>query len=290
MQRITATRLTEPLAHHGEGAIWDARLDRWLWVDMLAGRVMVTDGTGATRALQLPDTVAALVRPHADGGHVVVGERTVWWVDLERGAATAVPVEVLPIDASCRANEGACSPSGLLSVGSMAYAETGGAGNVWSYRPDGTLVVALPGTTISNGTVFTTEEAVVFTDSATGQICRYSVGADGSWTDREVLVTIDKPGVGPDGICMDVEAGIWVALWDGSRAQRFDATGALTHEVLLPTKRATSVALGGADGRTLFVTTSAVGLLDDALAGACFTARVEVPGHGIRPCRVPSRP
>jgi sugar lactone lactonase YvrE len=199
-------------------------------------------------------------------------------------------VAALPIDESCRANEGACSPAGLLSVGSMAYAETANAGNVWSYRADGSLDVALPGTTISNGTVFTGEDSVLFADSATGQICRYAVAGDGAWSDREVLVTIDEPGVGPDGICMDADGGIWVALWDGSRAQRWSADGTLTHQVMLPTPRATSVALGGADGRTLFVTTSAVDLPDDVVAGACFTARVETPGQPVRPCRVPARP
>ena len=289
--QLQARRFTEARAHHGEGATWDAAMQRWLWVDMLAGRVMVSDASGATTAQQLPDRVAALVRPHVEGGHIVVGEHTVWWTDLDDEKAFPIRLSELPIASGCRANEGACDASGRLAVGSMAYDESVGVGNVWTFRDDGSLATALAGTTISNGTVFESDSAVVFADSATGQVCRFDVAADGAWTNRRVLIEISLPGTGPDGICMDVEGGIWVALWDGARAQRWSAEGVLTHEVLVPTPRATSVALGGPLGRTLFITTSAVDLpTEDVDAGACFTVEVATPGQPIRPCRIPARP
>lgn len=291
VKQLQARRINEARAHHGEGAIWDEHLGAWLWVDMLAGRVMVSAPEGKTTAHQLPDRIAALVRPHAEGGHVVVGERTVWWTDLTDANASPIALAALPIADECRANEGSCDVSGRLAVGSMAYDESVGAGNVWTFRDDETLAIALSDTTISNGAVFETESTVVFADSATGQVCRFDVSADGAWSNRRVLIEISIPGSGPDGICMDVDGGIWVAIWGGSRAQRWSADGVLTHEVNLPTPRATSVALGGIDRRTLFITTSAVGAPDeDVDAGACFTLEVETPGQPIRPCKIPSRP
>lgn len=81
----------------------------------------------------------------------------------------------------------------------------------------------------------------------------------------------------PDGLTVDADGGVWVALWGAGCARRFDATGRLTHEVRTPgASQVTSVALGG-DGRDLFLTTAAEGV-DEPNAGSLFRARADVVG------------
>ncbi len=143
----------------------------------------------------------------------------------------------------------------------------------------------LDGLTISNGLAFSPDGlSAVFVDSMTQQVRRYHLPADdGRWLDYDVVVDID-PAVGtPDGLCVDAEGGIWVALWNGSAVHRYAATGELTDVVALPVPQVTACALGGSDGRTLFITTSALGVDRAAqpTAGAVFTARVTVAGAPV---------
>ena len=83
----------------------------------------------------------------------------------------------------------------------------------------------------------------------------------------------------PDGLVVDEGDGVWVALWDGGGVVRFSPAGEVDRVVEVPTPRVTACTLGGDDLRTLYVTTSRLGLEhDDGCAGAVFSVRVDVPG------------
>ena len=80
------------------------------------------------------------------------------------------------------------------------------------------------------------------------------------------LVRIDQPGIAPDGLTVDEEGGIWVALWNGGAVNRYAPDGSLLATVQLPVERPTSCAFGGPGRDTLFVTSARTDLDDDALA------------------------
>lgn len=269
-------QLTPPLAVHGEGAYWDTARGEWLWVDMLAGRLMMTDPDGRTRTHQLPDQVAAAARPVDSGDVLVVGRRTLWLVDTEAGTEQAVLTLDLPV--GCRTNEAALTPDGGLAVATMADDATPGAGSVIVVAADGTASLALGGTTVSNGTVYRHDD-VLFVDSLTREIGAYRPHGS-SWLRSSTPVVIPADTGYPDGICVDAEGAIWVAIWAGGAVQRWSPDGVLVDLVRVPVSQPTSVSLGGDDGRTLLITTSAHGLSDHhgTAAGALFTARVDVPG------------
>ena len=277
MAREHETRqLTPPVAVHGEGAYWDAGRAAWLWVDMLAGRLMITDVGGRTWSHQLADAVAAAARPVDTGEVVVVGERALWLVDPSR--ATSREVLRLDLADGCRANEAALTPDGGLAVGTMASDATAGAGRVLVVAADGTVREALDGTTVSNGTVYR-EHDVLFVDSLTREIGAYVVDA-ARWVRSGTPVVIPSDDGYPDGICVDAEGAIWIAIWAGGTVQRWSPAGVLLDVVHVPVSQPTSVSLGGADRRTLLITTSAHELPPDhgTEAGALFAVRVDVPG------------
>ncbi len=282
-----ATQLTAPLAEHGEGPVWFPDTGQLRFVDMLAGDIVTIDADGALVERRSVGTVAAAFRPRDEGGLVIAVERGFALLSPE-GELTTLP-EVWS-DPTVRMNDGACDTQGRFLCGSMAYDAAAGRGSLHRLELDGSTTTVLDGVTISNGLAFSPYgSSAVFIDSMTQQVRRYHLPADdGRWLDYDVVVDID-PAVGtPDGLCVDAEGGIWVALWNGSAAHRYAATGELTDVVKLPVPQVTACALGGPDGRTLFITTSALGVdrAEQPAAGAVFTARVTVAGYPVLTARV----
>lgn len=247
-------------------------------MDLLAGRLMIAAPGEDPRAVDVPGPIAAFARPiRGSSDFVVVGEQSVWRIDLDDPAREPQFVAGLGLAEGVRANDGDCSPSGVLHIGTMDYEGLPGAGSVLALGPQGPRTV-LSGTAISNGMHFLSDDEVIFIDSGDRTVGRYRLAEDGTWTRKDVIAQTDGAEGRPDGMCVDVEGGIWVALWDGGRVVRYLPDGRCTHVVEVPVARPTAAALGGPDGRTLFITSSAVGYEADPLAGAVFSVAVEVPG------------
>jgi len=282
----TAHHLTTALAEHGEGPVWFADAGQLRFVDMLAGDILTIDGDGALVERRSVGAVAAAFRPRASGGLVIAVERGFAVLSPE-GELTTLP-EVWS-DPTVRMNDGACDTQGRFLCGTMAYDAAAGRGSLHRLELDGSTTTVLESLTISNGLAFSPDgSSAVFVDSMTQQVRRYRMPADdGPWHDYDVLVEIDSAVGTPDGLCLDSEGGVWVALWNGSAVHRYSATGELTDIVELPVPQVTACALGGPDGRTLFITTSALGVDRAAqpMAGAVFTTRVTVAGAPVLPSR-----
>jgi sugar lactone lactonase YvrE len=270
-----------PQAHHGEGPIWVARDDSLYWVDMLAGDVMQARNGEVAR--HHVGAVAAALRPRSSGGMVVAVERGFALVD-----AAWTHIQTLPeafTDTSVRMNDGGCDPVGRFYCGTMAYDATEGAGTLFCLEPDRTVRTVLDGVTVSNGLDWSPDgQTVYYNDTATQHVDAFDFdAATGSFTNRRTIVAIDPETGGPDGLTVDAEGGIWVALWDGAAVHRYLPNGALDQVVELPTARPTACTFGGAHLDQLFITTSALNL-DPAqtLAGAVFHVSPGVKGQAAR--------
>jgi sugar lactone lactonase YvrE len=129
--------------------------------------------------------------------------------------------------------------------------------------------------TISNGIGWSPDASTMYlNDSGTG--CLYAFrfdGPSGAISDRRTLVHIDQPCVVPDGLTVDEEGGIWVALWNGAAVHRYAPDGTLLASVPLPVQRPTSCAFGGLGRDTLFVTSARTDLDDETLTASPTRAR-----------------
>jgi sugar lactone lactonase YvrE len=273
----TADMLTKPLAHHGEGPVWVARDASLYWVDMLAGDVLQLDGEGQVSRHHV-GSVAAALRPRADGGLIVA---------VERGFALVEPdwtMRELPevfADVSVRMNDGGCDPLGRFYCGTMAYDAAHGAGTLFRLDPDESVHVVLDGVTVSNGLAWSPDGATVYyVDSATQRIDAFDFDAGGAaFENRRTVVTIDQDLGSPDGLTVDAAGGLWVALWDGAAVRRYSPDGRLSEVIELPTPRVSACTFGGERLDQLFITTSALNLDgSDELAGAVFCAEPGVAG------------
>ncbi len=273
-----AERFTDPCTVHGEGPFWDAGRDRLLLVDLLAGAVVDVDREGRTGRRKLA-SVAAALRARRDGGYVLATENR--FVLLGPDLAEERKLPPVFTDPLIRMNDGGCDPQGRFYCGTMAYAETPGAGTLYRLHPDGSVEVTLRDVTISNGLQWNRAgDTVFYADTPTGRIDRFDFDpASGAFTDQHTFTEIEGRGH-PDGMAIDVEDGIWVALWGGSAVHRYDAAGRLDLVVELPVSQVTACTFGGDDLRTLFVTTSRQGVEagEQPEAGAVFCYEAGVRG------------
>ena len=275
----TANQVTEVCTAHGEGPFWDSARDRLLVVDMLRGAVVAVGASGATERYELGG-VAAAVRARRAGGYVLATERgfRLYTPDFVPDGAE-VPAFT---DARIRMNDGGCDPQGRFYCGTMAYAATPGAGALYRLDPDLSVHPVLTGVTISNGLQWAADQRhAYYNDTPTGRVDRYDFDAvSGSFGDRRTFATIEPDHGKPDGMAIDDEGGVWVALWGGGAVHRYDDTGTLSDRIELPVRQVTACAFGGTDGTTLYITTSRDGLGDaaEAEAGAVFAAETGVRG------------
>jgi sugar lactone lactonase YvrE len=272
-----AEQITAPVAYHAEGPVW---VDQLHWVDMLAGDVLSLGANGTVGRRHVGSVVAA-VRPRTAGGFVYAVERG---FALDDGVGT--PVRTLPelwTTDAVRMNEGGCDPDGRFYCGSMAYAMTPGAASLYRLDPDGSVTTVLGRLTISNGLEWSPDGRLAYyVDSATGRIDVMDYDSDRGLTQRRPFVTVEAGS--PDGLTVDAEGGIWVAIWGGSAVHRFTPEGTLSDVIELPATQVTACTFGGDNLDQLFITTSREGLPagEEPAAGALFHVRPGITGLPVR--------
>jgi sugar lactone lactonase YvrE len=277
---MRAEQLTGPVAYHAEGPVWAPAWGGLRWVDMLAGDVLSLEADGTVRRKHVGDVVAAL-RPRRGGGAVLALERGVALEDAD-GARTSLGP--LWTDAGVRMNEGACDPDGRFWCGSVAYDQRPGAAALYRLAPDGSTQRMLDGVTVSNGLDWSPDGSLAYyADTATHRVDVFDYDRHSGLTGRRPFVEIPDDG-NPDGLTVDADGGVWVALYGAGAVHRYGPDGALDAVVEVPTPRVTACTLGGPRLDELFVTTSREGLGpdDDPLAGSLFRVDAGVAGQPVR--------
>jgi sugar lactone lactonase YvrE len=279
MSALRAEPVTGPVAFHGEGPVWWPGWGGLRWVDMLAGDVLSLRADGSIGRIDVGEIAAAL-RPRRAGG-AVIGVRRGFALEEPHGTVRALP-ELWSGD-EVRMNEGSCDPDGRFWCGSMAYDERPGGGALYRLDPDGATTRVLDGVTISNGLEWTADGTrAYYVDTPTQEISIFAYDAEAGLHDRRRFAAVD--GAQPDGLTVDVEGGVWVALYDGHAVRRYGPSGTLDAEVPVPAGRVTACTFGGEGLDRLFITTSREGLGSDAppAAGAVHAADVGVRGLPAR--------
>ena len=285
-----AEKLTDRITFHGEGATWfpaiaDIPAHLHL-VDMLAGDVLTLLPGGAVDRRSV-GTVAAVLRPRVGGGAVVADEHGFLLADPDADAPSGLGVfrrfATAVQDDTVRLNEGNADPSGAFWCGSMAWDQTPGRGELFRLDVDGVVTTVLTGVTISNGLSFTPDGATAYyVDTPTHRVDAFDWDPARGFSARRPFVTIDPADGNPDGLVVDAQGGVWVALYGGGAVRHYGPDGTLQDVVEVPgVQQITSVTLGGEDLDQLFVTTSRENLADDQEpdAGAVFTAPAGVRGQ-----------
>jgi len=251
-------------ARLGEGPVWNPRSHQLHWVDIYNHRVHCFDpATGSDRYVDVGETVGAIAL--TDGDRIMMALRhSLALLDFDTGAIEPV-ISVEADKPHNRFNDGKCDMKGRFWFGSMSTLD--GQGNLYCYSTTNGLTQMETGLTISNGLGWSPDNHVFYlTDSPLQTIWAYDFDLEaGDLANRRPLVDLSNEVFFPDGLTVDAEGCLWVAMWDGWCVVRFDPSGQEMERVRLPGQRPTSCTFGGADLDQLYITSASVGLSESEI-------------------------
>ena len=286
---IEATVASDESYILGEGPFWDAPRRRLLWVDILGGNVHegVLDGDRVRPTTSHPfgERVGAVVAA-GDGTLLVAAERTL--VVVHPDGRRDVRAQIVPDGVRRHLNDGGTDPAGRFLVGTLSWAGPSETEELVRLEPDGRITLIDDDIRLSNGLAWSADGRTMYsTDSKRTTIfTRPYDPATGAVGARRPHLTVEGEGVDPDGMAIDADGHLWIAIWGGSEVRRYSPDGRVVDRIAAPAPHTTSVAFAGDDLRTLVITTATLDLTDDELranplSGRLFTARVDVAGQPV---------
>ncbi len=277
----------------GEGLRWDGHRIELLGVDILAGRVyrgrVADDGTlSLVGEYWVPGTVGAVVPVQGDEGWVLAAGRG--FVYLSPTGSLRPILEVSP--PGTRMNDGACDSHGRFWAGTLANDTRPGGGALYRLDTGGRVDLMLDDLTISNGLGWSPDGNVMYlVDSGPGVIHAFTFSAEaGTISDGRVLVRVPDDLGAPDGLTVDADGDLWVAIYGGGQVHRYSAEGELRDVLVLPAVQATSCTFAGPDLRRLYVTTATEGWSEEQrraepAAGIVYRFETDATGRPTAPFR-----
>lgn len=267
----------------GEGPFMDQRTGILSFVDIKEGRFYRIMPDGRQLCFEAGQMIGAAVPAAKPGTYVFCGVGGLYRYEDETMTQIADLAEYYkPWQ---RSNDAKADPAGRLFFGSMAEDKTyGNNGNLFCLDPEtGLIRVAQADTKISNGMAWDkAHKKFFFSDSLEYAVFVYDYDAEtGQISGRKKL--FDVSGGVPDGMCIDADDHLWVAVWGGSRIEERDPeSGELLAVVDVPAEHVSACCFMN-DG-TLFITSSGDGL-QGQYDGCLFTCKVDAAGVGTDYCR-----
>ena len=264
----------------GEGPIWDRRQKRILWLDILNGEIQYYyPGSNEHKICKAGHMVGAIALKRSGGaiGAVKGGFAT---IDLSTGSIDFI-AEVETHLPGNRFNDGKCDPGGRFWAGTMSISNIPYAGSLYVLEKDGRVTTKLTGVTCSNGMAWSPDhQTLYYIDTPTRNVVAYKYDiVTGDIADKRVVISIPEERGYPDGMTIDTEGMLWIALWDGWKVIRYNPyTGEELYEVTLPASKVTSCIFGGDNMNDLYITSAREGLSEyelkeQPLAGCLFVIK-----------------
>lgn len=268
----------------GEGPLWDASRDALLWVDIPRSQLnWLRPADGDVLSFDVGQPVgAAAVR---SAGGVVLAMRDGFGLFDPQTSDVELACPIEQDVKTNRMNDGKCDRAGRFWAGTMAYDMTPGAGALYRLDADLQVVRVLDGVSVSNGLAWSRDDRTMyFIDTGAGGVDAFDYNSETGQIDNRRRIIDVAPDDGlPDGMTIDAEGFLWVAVWDGWCVRRYAPDGTLDLVVELPTAQITSCTFGGPRFDELYITSASDGLSEQQRdeqphAGAIFRVRPGVDG------------
>lgn len=275
-------RISEKKLQLGEGPVWDAEQKLLYYVDIEGKEIGCYDpGSGRHVFWKTQEMPGCIV---LDGqGNLISAEKDML-VRLNTRTDKREIIARFPVKEGLRFNDGKCDCRGRLWVGTMAIDQSAsyaaGCGALYRYE-GGEPVKVLEGLSIPNGIAFSGDNSTMYhIDTPTRQICSYRFDAEtGTLSDRQAVVQVKRKG-SPDGMTIDCEGMLWVALWDGYGVVRYDPkTGEELEFVPVPDRYVSCCTFGGEKLNLLYITSA----MDEKGKGG-YVYEWETDVKGTAPC------
>ena len=242
----------------GEGCIWDYKRQRLLFVDI--EKCMLYIYHPETKDLRQIDVGQRLgtVVPTQDGKLLVALEKSV--VVLDPATESLETVAEIETDVpGNRFNDGKCDPAGRFWVGTVVEDMSEPRAGLYRIDSDYSVKKMVAGVTNSNGIVWSLDHTKLFyIDTPKRRVVSFDYDlASGNIENRRPIIEVPGSMGYPDGMTIDAEGKLWIALFEGAAVSRWDPDGGrLVDSYPIPAKNVTSCAFGGENLDELYVTTA----------------------------------
>ena len=264
----------------GEGVFWDRARGALVWVDILDGEIH--ELADSVHRIYRTGTHIGVAAPRSRGGWVLAVREGFGAYDPDAGRFDILKRIEVP---GTRMNDGNVDRRGRFFAGSMLYTEEAGGGRLYRLDPDLSAGVVLEPVSVSNGIDWSPDgRFVYYVDSGTRTVARFDFDEDtAAWSDATTFASLADGEGFPDGLTVDSDGCVWLAVWDGGEVRRYSPDGRVDTVFRVPAPRVTSCGFGGPDLATLYITTARVGLSptqleENPLSGSLFALRPGVSG------------
>jgi xylono-1,5-lactonase len=268
----------------GEGPLWSVREQALYWVDILSYRLHRYSSKEEQRSWQFDQEISAIAeRANAEG--LIITRR--------HGFATFNPateklVQLTTLENEIpgnRFNDGKCDRRGHFWAGTMDFDGERSTGSLYRLSPDLVCTRMDSDYVVTNGPAWSHDHRTLYhNDSVNGRVYAFDFDPEsGEISNKRLFLQFSKEEGSPDGMTIDAEGGLWIAHWGAGKVTRHDSDGKLLRTIDLPCSQVTSCAFGGAELRTLYITTAATGLSEqqlerEPLAGGLFALDLDIAG------------
>jgi len=263
-------------AELGEGPYWVPEASFLIWVDIQRGLLHRTHvPSGQTVTDDLGEVSAAF--PALDGGILTVGgSRLTFRAPAPGGGVITRTVAEVPARDGIRFNDAAVDPAGRVWAGSMHKGETEPLGELYRLDAGGKLTTVIKGVTVSNGIGWSPDGSrMYYADSPTRRVDMFDYDpATGDAFQRRVFVDLSRVEGVRDGLTVDADGYVWVAMWGGGVLRRFTPGGQQDAVLPVPVSQPTSCAFGGPGFTDLYITTARIRLTESELAAQPLAGRL----------------
>lgn len=263
----------------GEGPFWHN--NALYWVDILSKKIYRYFPTeDETEEMRLDQYIGALA-PRKKGGFVLALKNGFYFLDKFNGVLTPIinPEKDKPDN---RFNDGKCDAQGRFWAGTMALDGSPNQGALYMLDKNCRIYKKYSPATISNGICWSSDDRFMYyIDTPTHQVLVFDFDlATGEIKNPQPIITINQKDGSPDGMTIDANDCLWIALWGGSAVVCYNPkTAKLLHKIDLPVSQVSSCSFGGSNLDELYITTASIGLTEqEPLAGRLFKIKLSVKG------------
>jgi sugar lactone lactonase YvrE len=296
VEDFVATACTTDLYELGECCRWDDVQGELNWVDVLSGRFFRARADGEridiVRSYEVGGTLSSFapLENRSDGWIVAVNQSIL--LRTESGDLRELAQPEARKATEVRMNDGVADPWGRFWVGSMAFDSSEGRGSLFRFQESTGTDTILENVTVSNGLGWSPDRRTMYyVDSGPGILYSFDVDERGEISHQRPFLQFDVATEGtPDGLYVDGEGAIWVAMWGGYEVRGYSPDAVQLARVSLSTAQPSCCTIGGVSGTTLYVTTASEDTAQHILdrepdAGRLFSVDVHVMARPIDPYR-----
>lgn len=265
----------------GENPLWNPLDHHVYWVDIPVGTIYRYNPSTAVHEVFYRGDVTGGFTLQEDGSLILfgVGGRI---SRLYQGTMTTI-IDSLPGEENNRFNDVITDPLGGVLCGTMPERAGSQSGSLYRLGVDGSIRKLRDNIRLSNGMGFSLDhKTFYYADSRAHTVTQFDYDvARGEIANPKLFASLPPEDGDPDGLTIDMEGFLWLAVWDGSRLIRYDPLGSIEREIAFPVKKVSSLTFGGEDTRDIYITTAGGENPADngELAGALFRVKQEIRGR-----------